>query len=140
MSHQAMNDMIPLPRPTDLSRPFWDACRAGRLVVQRCGDCGHYVFIPQPCCTACQSPRLGWVESSGHGTVYSYTVVHRPPRPQFKAPYVVAVIAMEDGWYMLSNLVDCAPEAVSMDMPVEVVFRRMTEAMTLPFFRPPGTA
>lgn len=134
MSAEPAADMIPLPRPSALTRPFWDACREGRLVVQRCRDCGHHVFIPQPCCTACQAQQLEWVASSGRGRVYSYTVVHRPPRPQFEAPYVVAVIAMEEGWHMLSNLVDCAPDAVRVDLPVQVVFRRMTDKISLPCF------
>ena len=88
------DDMIPLPRPTALSAPHWDGCREGRLMVQRCGDCGACVFIPQHCCTACLSPALDWVQSSGKGTVYSFTVVHRPPpgwrptpeNPTYKVP------------------------------------------------------
>lgn len=136
MSDQAAPDMIPLPRPTALSRPFWDACREERLLVQRCADCGQYVFIPQPCCTACQSRRLDWAQSAGRGRVYSYTVVHRPPRPQFDTPYAVVIVAMEEGWYMLSNLLECPPENIAIDMPVVVSFRRMSEEITLPCFVP----
>ena len=133
---------IPLPQPTSLSRPHWDGCREGVLRVQRCADCGAYVFIPQPICTACQADRLEWVKSSGRGTVYSFTVVHRPPRPQFEAPYVVAIIELEEGWTMLSNVVGCSPEEVSVGLPVEVDFRAMSEEITLPFFRPvsPGSS
>jgi uncharacterized OB-fold protein len=127
---------IPLPRPTSLSRPHWEGCREGILRVQRCQACRAYVFIPQPLCSACQSDALEWVESPGRGRVYSYTVVHRPPRPAFQAPYVVAIVEMDEGWHMLTNLVDCDPESVAVGMPVEVAFRRMSDEITLPFFRP----
>jgi uncharacterized OB-fold protein len=127
---------IPLPRPTALSRPHWEGCREGVLHVQHCAACGAYVFIPQPACTACQSAALEWVESSGRGTVYSYTTVWRPPRPEFEVPYVVAIVELEEGWHMLSNLLDCRPEAARVGLPVEVVFRRMSEEISLPFFRP----
>jgi uncharacterized OB-fold protein len=94
------------------------------------------VFIPQPLCTRCQAETLEWVASSGRGTVYSYTIVHRAPRPAFAVPYVVAIVELEEGWHMLTNLVDVAPEAVRVGLPVEVTFRRMSEAITLPYFRP----
>ena len=127
---------IPLPRPTALSRPHWDGCKAGVLRVQRCRDCGQFVFIPQPICTRCQAAALDWVESTGRGVVYSYTVVHRPPRPAFAAPYVVAIVELAEGWHMLTNLVDVAPEAVAVGMPVEVAFRPVSDEITLPYFRP----
>jgi uncharacterized protein len=127
---------IPLPRPTSLSRPHWDGCKQGVLRVQRCQDCGGFVFIPQPLCTHCQSEALEWVASSGRGAVYSHTVVHRPPRPAFDVPYVVAIVELEEGWHMLTNLVDVAPEDVRVGLPVEVAFRRMSDEITLPCFRP----
>lgn len=129
---------IPLPRPTALSRPHWDGCKAGVLRVQRCRDCGHFVFIPQPLCTRCQSEALEWVTSSGRGTVYSFTVVERPPRPAFETPYVVAIVELEEGWHMLTNLVDVAPEAVEVGMRVTPRFRAMSDDVTLPYFGPAG--
>ncbi len=127
---------IPLPRPTELSRPHWDGCREGKLRVQRCSACGAYVFIPQYTCTECQEATLEWVESSGRGTVYSVTTIHRPQRPEFEVPYSVAIIELEEGWYMLTNLVDCAIEDMQVGMPVEVAFRKMSDEITLPMFRP----
>jgi len=127
---------IPLPRPTALSRPHWDGCREGVLRFQRCRDCGAAVFIPQPVCPGCFGDGLRWVESSGRGTVYSYTVVHRPPSPAFAVPYVVVIAELEEGWHMLSNLVACDPADVSVDMPIEVVFERESAEITLPRFRP----
>ena len=125
---------IPLPRPTALSRPHWDGCREGVLRVQRCAACGSYEFIPQAVCTRCQAGKLEWVESSGRGSVYSHTTVYRPPRPEFDAPYVVAIVELEEGWHMLTNLVDCRPEEVAIGLPVEVDFRAVSDEITLPCF------
>ena len=130
------DDRIPLPRPTALSEPHWSGCREGRLMVQHCKDCGSHIFIPQPRCNQCQSDALEWVESSGRGTVYSFTEVHRPPKPQFDAPYMVAIIELEEGWHMLSNLVGCEPGDVAVGMPVKVHFKAMNEEITLPYFEP----
>jgi hypothetical protein len=127
---------IPLPRPTPLSRPHWDGCREGRLRVQRCDDCGSHVFVPQPLCPRCQGARLSWVESAGRGSLYSFTVVHRPQRPEFEVPYTVAIVALDEGFFMLSNLVECEPARIAVGMRVEVVFRRMSDEITLPYFRP----
>jgi uncharacterized OB-fold protein len=84
--------------------------------------------------------RLEWVTSSGRATVYSYTVVHRPQRPVFAVPYVVVIAELEEGWHMLSNLVDCDPDDVAVGMPIEVTFRKMSDEITLPYFRPPSRA
>jgi hypothetical protein len=127
---------IPLPRPTPLSRPHWDGCRDGVLRYQRCRDCDTAVFVPQPVCPGCFGDGLAWVASSGRGAVYSFTVVHRPQRPAFEVPYVVVIAELEEGWSMLSNLVDCDPADVRVGLPIEVVFRAMSEEITLPYFRP----
>ena len=131
---------IPLPRPTQLSRPHWDGCRAGVLRYQRCRDCGIAVFVPLPVCAGCFGDGLEWADSSGRGTVYSYTVVHRPQRPVFAVPYVVVIAELEEGWQMLSNLVGCEPADVRIGLPIEVVFRRMSDEITLPYFRPRAPA
>jgi uncharacterized protein len=127
---------IPLPHPTPLSQPHWDGMREGKLRVQRCRDCGVHTFIPQPCCTSCMGPNLEWVDSSGRGTLYSFTTVHRPQQPAFEVPYTVAIVLLEEGWHMLSNLIDVEPEKVWIGMPLEVVFHRMNDEITLPLFRP----
>lgn len=134
-SSSAERPQTPLPRPTALSRPFWEACREGRLVVQRCRACEHFVFIPQPCCGQCLSEDLEWVESSGRGTLYSFTTVFRPQQPSFEVPYTVVVVELEEGWYMLSNLVGVEPEDVAIGTPLEVCFEERSEEITLPLFR-----
>ncbi|MCA9505167.1 MAG: Zn-ribbon domain-containing OB-fold protein [Spirochaetaceae bacterium] len=126
---------IPLPRPTALSRPHWDGCREGTLRVQRCRDCQTLVFIPQPCCGNCLSERLEWVDSSGRGTIYSYTTVYRPQQPVFETPYTVVIVELEEGWHMLSNLLGVAPDDVRIGAEVEVDFHAMSDEITLPYFK-----
>ncbi len=133
MSAAAPN--TPLPRPTPLSQPFWDACREERLIVQRCNDCSAYVFIPQPCCGECMSTDLEWVESTGRGTLYSYTTVHRPQQPTFRVPYTVVIVELEEGWYMLSNLIGVAEDEIEIGTPLEVFFEARSDEITLPLFR-----
>lgn len=131
-----MSAQIPLPNPTPLSQPHWDGCREGELRVQRCRDCQSYVFIPRPACTNCLSEDLEWVVSSGRGQVYSFTIVHRPQQQSFETPYAVGIIEVEEGWTMLTNIVDCPVEDVAIGMQVEVAFREMSDEITLPYFRP----
>ena len=128
--------MIPLPTPTSTSAPHWEGCRKGELRAQHCPDCDAWVFIPQPICPTCLSTGLEWVTSSGQGRVYSYTVVHRPQQTAFETPYVVAIVELDEGFTMLTNLVDCDPEEVNVGLAVEVAFRAMTDEITLPYFRP----
>ena len=131
-----MSGGIPLPHPTPLSAPHWDGCREGRLRIQRCGGCGRAVFIPQLLCPECHSTGLAWIDCSGRGSLYSYTVVHRPQRPEFAAPYVVAIVELDEGAFMLTNIVDCDPAALAIGLRVQVAFRKMSDAITLPCFRP----
>ena len=130
-----MSDERPLPRPTALSQPHWDGCRAGVLRVQRCRDCGTHVFIPQPLCTACFSGGLEWTDSRGHGTVYSFSVVHRAPHPAFVTPYLVAIVSVDEGFEMLANLA-CEPARAAIGMRVRAAFRAASETISLPYFIP----
>jgi uncharacterized protein len=124
----------PLPQPTAISRPFWDACREGRLTIQRCQDCGTHIFLPQAFCPNCLGRSLSWIQSSGAGSVVTYTVVWRPQTPAFEVPYVIAVIRLDEGVEMLTNLIDVEPEQVSVGARARVVFTDVAEHMTLPFF------
>jgi len=126
---------IPLPRPTTISQPYWDACRDERLTVQKCSDCGSYVLIPQPCCGECQSEKLEWVDSAGRGTLYSFSTVYRPQQPVFETPYTVVVVELDEGYHMLSNLIGVEPEDVEIGTPLEVFFEKKSDEITLPYFR-----
>jgi uncharacterized OB-fold protein len=105
-------------------------------MFQRCDDCGAAVFPPEAACTACLSHRLTWTRSSGRGRVHTYTVVHRGQQPSFATPYVPGVVELEEGWYMLTNIVGCRADEVRVGQAVEVTFERVTDDITLPKFRP----
>ena len=112
----------PLPRPTQLSKPFWDATARHELVLQRCTIDGHYEWTPQFACSKCLNESLEWVAVTGLGTVYSYSVVHRPQGPEFEVPYIVAIVELDEGPRMLTSLVDISPDEVQIGMPVQVSF------------------
>jgi len=136
--HDQSRPPKPVPVVQPWARPFWEAARRGVLILQHCGDCGSAIHYPRLVCPACASENLGWREASGRGVVYSFTVVESNAPSAFLVdiPYVVAVIRLEEGVRMLSNVVDCPASALRCDMPVEVVFAKLDDQFTLPKFRP----
>lgn len=128
----------PLPRLDEESKGFWEACRRRELMVQRCSACGALRHHPRALCPTCLSDAVEWLRCSGRGTVYSFTVTHQNQAPGFREalPYVLAYVELAEGVRLLSNIIDCAPEAVRIGMAVEVVFSDVTPAVTLPLFRP----
>ncbi len=124
----------PVPLATELSRPFWDGCRRGVLLVQRCARCATHVFIPQDFCPTCRSTDLKWVESGGKGVIVTYTVVWRAPTPAFEVPYVVAVVAVAEGYEMVTNIVATDRDQIRIGAGVRVVFREISPEVTLPCF------
>lgn len=128
----------PLPVPISLSQPFWDAVRDHRLTVQRCRTCGRWEWTPTEFCGYCHTETLEWTPVSGNGTVYAYSVVSRPQTPGFTAPYVVAIVRLDEGVRMLSTLVDVDPDDVRIGMDVVVTFEDHDE-ITLYTFSPSRT-
>ena len=128
----------PLPVPDAATGPYWQAAREARLVIPRCDDCDHYHFYPRTLCPRCSSPALKWTQVSGHGAVYSFTVIYRAPSPAFAAavPYVVGAVKLAEGPHLMTNIVGIAPDAVRIAMPVQVVFQKVSEEITLPMFEP----
>lgn len=130
----------PLPVPDPVTRPFWDSLKAHAVQLQRCGGCARFIYYPRSVCPSCMSDDLVWTPVSGRGVVHAFTIPHRHPNPAFasQAPYVVALIELAEGARMLSNLVevDPTPEAVKVGMAVEIVYEEVTDAITLPRFRP----
>jgi len=128
----------PVPIVNEWARPFWEAARENKLKIQQCRDCGKHVFYPRISCPECFSENVDWVECSGRGTVYSFTVVENNPPSAFiqDLPYVVAVIRLEEGVQMLSNIVQWEPGTLRCDMPVHVTFEKLTDEFTLPKFKP----
>jgi uncharacterized protein len=127
----------PLPTPDKDSQAYWDAARRHELVLQQCSECDRFRFYPRSICPFCFSDQFVWKHSDGRGSIYSFTVIHRPPAPSFRSrvPYVLALIDLEEGVRMMSNVVDCDPHAVEIGMAVEVMFEDITEEIALPKFR-----
>ncbi|MDE0442045.1 MAG: OB-fold domain-containing protein [Gammaproteobacteria bacterium] len=132
----------PLPIPDELTAFFWEGVRARKLMILRCRSCGHFIHYPRPVCEKCRSEDLAPERVSGRATLYSFTITMKPWHPYWidKVPYVLATVELSEqkGLKMLTNLVECPHDAIKVDMPVEVVFREVSEALTLPFFRPAG--
>jgi uncharacterized OB-fold protein len=128
----------PLPTLNDENRPFWESCQAGRLRLQQCGACGHVRYPISRFCPRCLSGEFEWAEMSGRGTVFSYIVFHRAYHPGFKddVPYNVALVQLEEGPRMFSNIVGASNDAVRVGDPVQVVFDAVTPEVTIPRFRP----
>lgn len=127
---------VQMPGETsEITRPFWEAAARGRLVRPVCDACGMNFFIPQIACTRCHSEAWTYQESSGLGTVSTFTVVHRAPTSDHQPPYVVAVIDLDEGWYMMSNIVGCSHESVRIDQRVAVDFHTRADGVVLPVFR-----
>ena len=123
----------PHPEPDGETQPFWDGIGEGRLRVQRCRACGRHVFYPRSVCPHCMAAELEWTDASGRGVVHAFTVVHRAP-PGFAedAPFVVALVELDEGPRMLTRLLDVAPADAAIGMPVEVAIEGEPR---LPYFR-----
>ncbi|HWE76656.1 MAG TPA: Zn-ribbon domain-containing OB-fold protein [Stellaceae bacterium] len=126
-----------LPFATIDTKSFWDGCLDGQLLLQRCRACSALRHPPSPICPTCLGDAHEWISARGRGTVYTFTVVREARRGWEKfVPYVLAVIALEEGPHILSNIVDIAPEQVAIGMPVEVTFADLGGSTKLPLFRP----
>lgn len=123
----------PLLQPDAVSRPFWEACRRRELHASECADCA-YLFLPLgPCCPRCWSSRVAPRAVSGRGRVFSFVVYRRTYHAAMPAPYVVALVELQEGPRLISNIVGCAIEEVEIDMPVRVRFEQAGDFM-LPRF------
>ena len=130
----------PIPVPSDESKPYWAGLKEHKLLMPKCDDCGKYWFPPTQHCTHCSSKNWKWTQVSGRGKVFSFVVYHRVYHPGFadEVPYAVAVIALDEGPRMLSNISRCPVEKIVCDMPVEIDYVDITEDATIPKFRPVG--
>jgi len=129
----------PIPKPTPETKPYWDAAKQRKLLIQRCNDCSQHYFYPRPLCPGCLSRNVAWVEASGRGRLHTFVINHRGPRNfPVEAPFVIGIVELEEGPRLLTHIagVEADPEFVRCDMPVEVFFEDITEEITLPKFRP----
>jgi uncharacterized OB-fold protein len=127
----------PLPIPTPETRPFWEAARRHELSLPRCRACGALHYYPRGACPGCLSRDLEWVRCSGRGRLHTFTIVHRGQKGfPLPTPYVLAVVQLDEGPRMMTNLVGVDPAQARFDMPVEVAWADVTPEVTLVHFRP----
>lgn len=120
--------------PGMLTTKFWDEARNERLVRPVCGRCNTSFFSPQILCPKCQSGKWEFQKSTGKGSIYSYTIIHRPPDDDYPKPYIIIDVELEEGWRMYSRLIDCSPSEVRIGQTVKVAFQVFKGKM-LPFFK-----
>ena len=138
---------VPLPdldRVPDYERGFWEGTRAGELRIQRCADCGRFRHLPTPMCPECSSLAYEWTRVSGRGFVYSFVIVRHPVHPAIRereqTPYNICMIELEEqeGLRICSNVLQVAPEDISIGMPVQVALISAADNphVVLPVFLP----
>ena len=128
----------PIPIVSPWAKPFWDATAIGILKIQKCSKCDMNIFYPRLYCPSCGSKEIEWIEALGTGNVYSFTIVENNAPSAFivDMPYVVAVVELDEGIRMLTNIINCNLEQLTCDMRVKVVFERLNDEFTLPKFEP----
>lgn len=128
----------PAPIPDRVTGRYWEAAQQHKLLIQRCDNCGGYQTLPQSYCRRCLSENLEWTQARGTGKIYSFTIIQRAPSSAFEkdVPYTVALVELDEGARMMSNIVEIGPQDVRVGMPVEAVFDTISPTISLPKFRP----
>lgn len=131
-----MSDRV-IPKPTPETQHYWDGAKEGELRLQQCNSCDKVYFPPRAFCPECGSRDVKVIKASGKGRLYSYIINHLPA-PGFEGPFAVAIVELEEGPRLMSNILECeqTPEALQLDMPLEVTFEKLTDEITLPQFKP----
>ena len=127
-----------LPTPDFETQPFWDGCKEGRFLLQHCNACGDDYFYPRPFCPKCWSTDVAWKEASGNGHLYTFSVVRQndlPPFPE-RVPYVAAIVELDEGPRVMTNVEECEFDALEIGMRVRVDFKAISDDVTIPVFRP----
>ena len=136
----AMNNEYdkPLPEIQPFTRAFWEGTKQRKLLVQHCNACDANIFYPRRECPECWSTDLGWIESSGRATVYAFSITYEGVEKMFveDLPIVLAWVDLPEGIRMQTNIIDCDPDSVEIGQQVEVVFKAVTDDISLPYFRP----
>jgi len=125
---------------TPEAKPYWDGLKDEKLMLPKCGDCKKAFFYPRIACPHCHSRNIGWEQASGKGVLYSFEIAYRSLNPAFKIepPYVLAMIELEEGPRIMSNLIniEADPAVVKIGAPVEVVFEKQNDDVTIALFQP----
>lgn len=139
MSDAPTTNVVAKPQPqiSPGAEPFWEHARQEELYLPFCEDCQQPFYYPRRWCPACFSQNLSWRKMSGKGRVYSFSVIHQSPLPAYQqdVPYILAIVELDEGPRMMTNILDCEISAVNVDMAVEVIFE-VRGAMKIPQFRP----
>jgi uncharacterized protein len=138
MSTSGASPRFDQPLIEDESRPFWDGLRDGQLLIKHCTACDAFHYYPRPFCPSCWSDDVEWHEASGRATVYTYSTVYVNDLPPFgpQVPYVAAVVELEEGPRMMTRLVDCTKDDITLGMPVEVTYTDLDDELKIAVFRP----
>jgi len=126
----------PRPAQTRDNAFFWEGVAAGELRIQRCSGCKALRHPPGPMCPHCQSLDWDAIKASGRGRVFSFVVAHHPPVPPFAYPNAIALIELDEGTRLVSNLVGIDPADVTIGLLVQVEFTTVDDELVLPLFRP----
>jgi uncharacterized OB-fold protein len=129
-----------LPTPDAETEPFWDACKEGRFLLKHCNACGDDYFYPRPFCPKCWSADVEWKQASGDGQVYTFSVVRQndlPPFPE-RVPYVAAIVELDEGPRVMTNIDTSELDTVTIGMRVHVDFKPISDDVTIPVFKPVG--
>lgn len=131
----------PVPIIDPWTKEFWQGAKKGQLLVQHCNDCNTNIFFPKKFCPKCWSANLSWINGSGKGVVYTFSVIRDGVEPKFMGdlPYVLAMVDLEEGIRMTTRIVNCDPEVVEIGMPVTVTFQEISPEFSLPMFQPQDT-
>jgi uncharacterized OB-fold protein len=122
---------IPAPPVNPETKPFWDAAATGKLLIKRCAACGEKHYYPRAICPFCGSDRTEWLETSGRGIVYSFSVFRRAP-----IPYAIAYVTLDEGPTMMTNIVDADLDAIRIGQAVRVAFTPTDGGPPVPMFTP----
>ena len=127
-----------LPAPDLETKPFWDGCKEGRFLIRHCNACGADHYYPRPFCPTCWSDDVAWKEASGRATLYTYSVVHVNDLPPFgeRVPYVAAIVELEEGPRVMTNVEGVEHDALQIGMPLVVDYKPISDDITIAIFRP----
>ncbi|HEY1828412.1 MAG TPA: Zn-ribbon domain-containing OB-fold protein [Acidimicrobiales bacterium] len=125
-----------LPTPEGDTIEFWEAAKNERLLIKHCTSCGKFSYYPRPFCPHCWSEQVEWHEASGEGTLYTWSVIYNNDQPIFRdrVPYVAAIVDLAEGPRMVTNVIDCPFEELSIGMPLKVTYMPISDDYTIPVF------
>jgi uncharacterized OB-fold protein len=127
-----MSDMkLPTPSVNAETEPFWEGTSRGVFLIKKCTACGEVHYYPRTMCPFCHSDATQWVEASGKGRIYSFSTLRRT-----RHPFTLAYVTLAEGVSVLTNIIDCDPDTISIDDEVEVTYRENEDGYHLPFFKP----